>query len=860
MSGWALTITGVPHVFTTHDQGTLTSSSPLWWAGETGVVYANGWLSPPRGTISERAKPLEGELELSSMSFELHDAPYTSGGSPLLTGLAGRDAALLASTPLASTITSSATSITVGNGALFTAPCFAWLNTECVRVTAVAGNVLTVTRGRLGTKAIAHTVDAATGYFPELYASVPWTTRRKVNLWRVDGTTATLYWSGYAVRAPALSDDGARYSMSCDSLWQVHAGNRVAPNTGSTRITGYNSGNVNEDPIGGTQLMVTRTTLAGGTNPASGFRVNVRTCGSYRTLELLFRQHINLASSLTNTNGQRVTYQFTRSGGGVEINADSVHAFRLEAGWAYNGSSTENSRANGTRHAVTTRLTEVPQNGCTMFPSITTSSFSCLVSSLVSLPTTWTETATTEASLTTSEQPVLRINLDDSWMALLTQVTTADTAALGPHISGSRVVWQARKVGAQAPAPRANTTEPQGWTLLGPQPLKTAYRVRTDHWLLGIKSSVIGLCEDPRAEDWDWTSVYVSGASGPALRATAGLRSSRQWLFDGDRTLGSVVTECCLLNGCTPVTRSGRLAIHAWGWPSAGATPTVTLTSTDLIGKPTWARWTDGLVNSVKIKGDALNVEATMQQSRARYGPGRTITVELAGIEEQSLPVDDPYAFAREVVGRLELWSEPLAVATLTLKASLWDTVELGALIRVSEWMLPDGSGGRGLVAKAGLVIARTLDLERAQMRVEALLFPRVSYPYAPCAKASSVVSSTVLQLAAGYVDGAYTYSGTTDATTFAAGDVVELLQRDTTTAFREQLTIQSVDTGTNRLTFTSAMSATVQTAIGAGWVDVRFADYANVTATQKSNWMFVGDDATSVIDSTADAVRPIAP
>ena len=147
MSGWALTITGVPHVFTTHDQGTLTSSSPLWWAGETGVVYANGWLSPPRGTISERAKPLEGELEVSPLSFELHDATTTAGGSPLLTSLAGRDAALLTSTPLASSITASATSITVGNGALFTAPCFAWLNTECVRVTAVAGNVLTA-RGR----------------------------------------------------------------------------------------------------------------------------------------------------------------------------------------------------------------------------------------------------------------------------------------------------------------------------------------------------------------------------------------------------------------------------------------------------------------------------------------------------------------------------------------------------------------------------------------------------------------------------------------------------------------------------------------------------------------------------------------
>ena len=174
--------------------------------------------------------------------------------------------------------------------------------------------------------------------------------------------------------------------------------------------------------------------------------------------------------------------------------------------------------------------------------------------------------------------------------------------------------------------------------------------------------------------------------------------------------------------------------------------------------------------------------------------------------------------------------------------------------------MLPDGSGGRGLVAKVGLVVARTLDLERAQMRVEALLFPRQSYPYAPCGKADSVVSSTVLQLASGYVTGAYTYSGGVDASTFTAGDVVDLIERDTTTLWTEQLTVQSVDTGTNRLTFTSAMSATAQSKIAAGWVDVRFAQYWTLTATQKSNWMFVGDDTTLVIDSTSDAARPIAP
>ena len=143
---------------------------------------------------------------------------------------------------------------------------------------------------------------------------------------------------------------------------------------------------------------------------------------------------------------------------------------------------------------------------------------------------------------------------------------------------------------------------------------------------------------------------------------------------------------------------------------------------------------------------------------------------------------------------------------------------------------------------------------------VDALLFPRLSYPYAPCAKASSVVSSTVLALATGYVGGTTSYSGGNDAATFEAGDVVELIERDTTTLWVEQLTVASVDTGLGRLTFTGAMSATAQTKIGAGWVDVRFADYAVCQASQQDEWMFVADDSTSVIDGTAEAQRLIAP
>lgn len=847
VAGWAVTIAGCPYIFTTSDMGTLTSSSALWWGGETGVSYANGWLTWPRGTISERAKPLEGELEVSPMSFELHDAAVSAGGSPLLTGLAGKDSVNTTSTPLAATITAAATSATVGDGGLFSAPCFAWVEGEAVRVSAVASNTLTIVRGRLGTKAVAHTVDAGAGRFPEAFVGVPFVTRRKVHLWRCDGSVAVLVWAGYAVRAPKLADEGARYTVDCDPLWTVQSSNPVGAGLGSTRFAGFSDGRSRAD-TSVPPLLSTRIALN------SGAQVLVHSNGPYRDVSQLFAHHQARVSARTNAAGQRVVLHFSRSGASAfTVDGDSTSPWSVRLRWTDRAEEVSIVAALRvtSRYSASGLVADVPSSLVMIFT--TNPGGTHLVASLAGMPVSWSATTITEASLTTSEQPALRFQPSDDWSVLLMGVSTADAGdETGPQVSGS-YVFAARKPGRTLGAMH-------NFIIANPGPLKVVYRVRAEHWALGLKHSVVGLCEDAGASDWDWSSVYTGSTSGPLLRATAGLRVARDWVFDGKRTLGGVVTECCLLHGCTPVVRSGRMALHAWGWPSARETPAATLTAADIIGRPTWSRWQDGIANRLVLKSDALNVDATLQQSRARYGPGRQITIELAGMDDQSFPVDDPIAFAREVVGRLELWADPLAQVTLTLKASHWPTLELGAVLRASEWMLPDGAGARGLSSALGVVVGRALDLNSATMKVDALLFPRRAYPYAPCAKVGSAVSSTVAQLATGYVGGVTSYSGGNDAATFAAGDIVELVERDTTTLWTETLQVQSINTGTGRVTFTGAMSGTAQTKIGAGWVDLRFADYADCQASQQAEWMFVADDATGVIDGTAAAQRLIAP
>jgi hypothetical protein len=832
-SGWALTIAGVPHIFTTHAMGTLTSSSSLWWGGETGVTYADGWLEPPRGTITERARPLDGDLELAPLSFVLHDA--TSGGVPLLTSLAGKDSINVTSTPVPSSVTAAATSITVGDGTVFTSPCFAWINREAVRVTGVAGNVLTVTRGVLGTMAVAHTVDANRALFPEAFAAVPWTTRRKVCLWRVEGTTATLAWVGVAQRAPALGDGGATYAIQCDPLWTVLKQAPIGGELARTQLVGWSNGGLTEHAPLWFRWQVSGFDAAWAYGPTS--------TQPYRTRDAALRALEASISAATTATGSRVGVQLSASGSQVTLAAEHTVSMRATVRVAGGDPVSLVADPRGARYQIRTTL-NAPPTMAVLDRYDAIHGLRC-VSSLSALPTSWTLETTSEASVHTWERPALRLAVSADWYAIGLVLTTATSGDLGPRVDLVGY-WSPRKPGLPS------HTKPV--VLTAPDPLQVIYQVSTTHWAYGLKHSVIALCEDGDTRDWDLTSV------APVARSTMGLRVARFWTFDGRRTLGALLTECCLLHGVTPVTRAGLLALHAWSWPSAAATPALTITATDIVGTPTWSRWTDGLANRVAIKGDALQITATQEHSRARYGPGRTVSVDLAGIDEQTLPVDDPMSFARDVVGRMELWSEPLSVVTVRVRGSAWTSVELGALVAVSEWMLPTGTGSRGLSSAKGIVIARTLDLATATVVLEVILFPRTAYPYAPCANASSVVSGTVLALASGYVDGTDTYSGGVDATTFAAGDVVDLIERDTTTAWTERLTIQSVDTGLNRVTFTGSMSATAQTKIGAGWVDVRFAPYADAQASQQSAWMFVADDTTRVIDGSAERERPIAP
>ena len=863
--GYALTIEGVDYLFTTGGLPAVSSTSPsdLW--PDPGEV-ADGYLAWPKNRITERAKPLDGDLELDGQRFVLHDAGHTSvNGAPLLTWLATRDAQNVTSTPLAADLSDSATSFTVGDGSLLdTFPRVVWIEREAILCSGRFGNTVSVDtggRGYLGTKASAHTIDASRALFPEVFRDLPWINRRKVVLWEVDASgVASAVWIGYAVRGPVLAGggsdgEGAPYEVPCDSLWLVQSQCPVGGELGSVRPVGFGRcGRGATDNTGNPDALVKVSFLVedGVTRPPPYIAAQVN--GPFRTFEQLGRALEEETLTRSTARGQRIDLQVQRSGSEARFNAEvvaNISGFPIFSLLVVFG-GTESARTGSsprstTRNGVTVSVRDVPR---ALYLAIEGDTGTILVTGLGSLPSSWTATTSTDDTFTTVSTPVLRTVLDEDWYVLLEVITATDGGALGPRITGSFRL-----------APRKPGVVPrqQILALRDPQPFQVVYRVRTDHWAYGLRRAVVPLCEDAQAEeDWDWSAVE------DVARATAGLRVARDWSFAGKTTLGSVVRECCLLHGCTPVTRSGRLALHAWGWPDATVTPAVSLDREDILGDPTWQSWVEGLANRLQVKSEALNLDASQSQSRKRYGPGRQIAIELAGLDTQVSPIEDPTDFARSILGRLELWAEPLGVVRLTVAASYRSALELGKEFVVSEWMLPDGAGGRGLSEARAFVIARELDLDldTASLTVEAIAFKRLAYPYAPCLRVAALADVDKIEYeAVGYINGTSSYSGGNDGETFAVGDEVELIVRDSTTLTTEAATVLAIDTAMRTMTFSAALSGTLQSTItGGAMVDVRFAPYATPVQAAQESWMFVGDDSTEVIDGTADRARPIAP
>lgn len=184
------------------------SQVPTYAAADT--TY-KAWLTTWPDGVSERLQDDGGVADAGDISFTILD--YDDA----MTGALRVDRTAL--TVLDEDLTAAETGVDVADASGITAGMVVYIGSEAMRVTGVAGATLTVTRGWLGTDAVAHT----TGH-PVLEAS-PYLARRRVRLYWVpldgDSSTDERLIGTYALDGGPeieLTDGGCAYRMTARAM------------------------------------------------------------------------------------------------------------------------------------------------------------------------------------------------------------------------------------------------------------------------------------------------------------------------------------------------------------------------------------------------------------------------------------------------------------------------------------------------------------------------------------------------------------------------------------------------------------------------------------------------------------------
>jgi hypothetical protein len=853
VAGFVLTCDGAPYYWGTAGLSSVTSTDTDWPSGNIGLA---GTLDSPRGMISERMRPLDGDLDVSGQTFRLFDVEASTGeasGYNLISRLGTLTASNNPSTEITSDLAASGTaSFAVKDGSQFAASGTCYLEQESIQFTRVGNTFTVVTRGRYGSRAVAHTRDTSNSYAPALFKYFPGFTRRRVILWRVDeSNVATVLWVGYCSRAPRLASDGASYELQCEPAWNVERSMRVGIPSARLRFRGFD-----------TRWIDARVIITGGFRGI--YAAQFHYLATNPTLDTLADVLAYVKTRLTDTlatSGYKEYFNLTfeeREGRVVFAATSGTYDFELHLRF---GDFTATARsAEGGVGVLRTAEIEIDYRPQCLYRIITPAEDALIpVDTVAGLPASLAATTTTESGgiHSTSVRYSMRADLGDGRYLLLKPSAASDDP---PTLTADATI---ERFDPNLPGPAGGE---RGAMITRPIELALTTQVETSHALLGVRrglfSEQAGNAADAR--NWDWTHVEA------VVRATDGAGARRNWYFDGFTKFGDFVVDLCALEGLGLGVRQGRLCIV----PFAASLPTDTADATltaPYVRAPQWSTLPDGLANVVELDSEAVKIVVKDQASIARFGQARAIKLNLAGANEPVLRTGTPQQIVSAVLTRvLGLWSVPVSTVKLTVPLATYvDSIFCGSQITVSDWLAPVGDGTRGLTSKRVQVLGRELDLAAGTLTLECVIYdPGNVVGYAPCVRVSSRTGTTVVNLSANYLSAATTLRNYQDANAsgdggvgkFAAGDRVRLIRRNHTALVTQSLVIQSVDAALRTITFTGNIDATFQTLIddtATYTVDLIYDDYgtAGLQAAQKL-YAWVGDDATLVIGASSDATK----
>lgn len=865
-SGFVLTIDGCPYAFATAGVSSVTSSDENWssaWTVVAGVLVREDWQ------WSERTKPLDGDLDVDQLTFSLRDPMMTSGvaaGFHLVTWLTTRRPSRITQSPLAETIAASGSAdFDLASGSGFGTSTFVvYVDQEAILCDSRSGVTLTPNasgRGYYGSRSVEHAIDAANAYAPVVYKDFPGFHRRRACFWRVLDGVATLLWIGVCGRSPALDSGGTRYKLQVNHVWMHERERPLAVPSVRTRTTGFDR----------------RAIKLEMSNPdtSSGFHINyigsgptyvATNEGYYATLHEAMQACAAALYADATAGGDEynITGDATSTTAGVHVDSYDVDSFQV---WLRIGNGHEVT--GHTRPYTGTVLIASMDLRYTPAPRVLTyarssAAFSVTqVESTQGMPASWADDPTTDSlNLTTTVRPLIRGAYSADYWFTIEPTAAADGVIVG------RVSLVPRTDDVEAPA---------GGDIITDRPLTLSVVARVDapHWLSALRYGVVNETtsvrsgSDPRNWTFDTYERVLSATGHDGIHR-------RTWHLGGETTLWDQLSNSVRLDGCGIGVRAGRLCALPFAVPSATDTMAATFSAPDLAEKPQWQDMPDGIANVVSIDSDAGKIIVRDQLSIGRFGQAREIEIDARvlseGNEAAAEAQRDPFAFAQSVLHRvLGLWANPVAMGRLRVSLDYATALYLGDFVEVTDWLIPDGNGSRGMADARGLIIGRSVSLSESSpgVTLEVVFFDVQARGYAPCVRIESIVDDT-LTVSADYLTEATTLCNYTDndaggdggASRFT-GATVRLIRRDHDTLVTEPIGEVVSVAGT-----TIVVDAPVPTIptdwaaliAGGAWVDLIFDLYDAAGIDDEADYAYVGDYTTGEIGATSDDAHEWAP
>lgn len=807
---------------------------------------------------------------------------------------------------------------------------FIWIDGEAIRKDSTSGaNVNVDYRAALGTHKQDHIVSTADNYYPTVFLSYPGPYRAKVILWRRDeaGTWSAI-WRGIGGRAPRASGNGAPIELQCEHLWTDFKGKTYDLVEAKTRLAGWDARKLSIRKWSNPSTPSIGDTLVNSPLDTPGIvEYNERDFASqylygiYKvwyinsTTGKVFDQWVPAESIERDLQDGHFTLKILDAAQN-DFHADIAGCYGVPAARVDPGAFRSFGVSDQPQTVDGKRICKIPVPEWTAFQTFKNGATKeednhliiDRVDSLEEFPIVNSgsintcQTTTVWVGEIDKEDYSIKKDMYGSGSFYLLSEPTAypNTPYGGAHgerkmiyyCSASSYDWSAQYAPNASGAGRAPLYFASGSAIFRgkrPNEYKEAWRthhfvmqevelehkmsLKSRHWLDLLRYGIIERFHYSGDFDFSFNSYAMLKLQNPSFTTELFLEPKQQY--------GQIVQGLSQYYGIVPTTTAGgKMRFVKLVKPSLATSSSFTFTSADMVKgqAPTWEDVGDSVVTAIKVSSKGLPGDTLLirnQYAKGKYGDVQTVEIDLEkiGIEHALFqrvgPNQSPEGLlTADLTSRFfSLFREPYRKYTIHLPLSYVATIFPGQVITVSEWLLPNGSGGRGLSQAKLLIQKKATNLQEGRVSITGVLFPQeVNSGFSPCCRLSAVnagtktvtVNTNYLSTGRSSTEAPTDYAGSNLAGYphtandggigwFNVGDKVQLILRNSTTFTAEDFTIASKTSTT--ITFaetinTSPTNWPVHAA--ADNVDIRFSSYSTSgLQTAQKSWAFIGDGDT---------------